>query len=87
MNKVIACEHVCSGDCRREGCNCQCGEFHQEAVTLTVQHLSSDYNDAPTVDELLAHIGGELDFRQLPDHDEGDRTAADYADDEPFVTE
>jgi len=22
------CEHVCSGNCRREGCNCECGEFH-----------------------------------------------------------
>lgn len=22
------CEHQCSGRCRREGCNCLCGEFH-----------------------------------------------------------
>jgi hypothetical protein len=43
MNKVIACEHVCSSDCRREGCNCACGEFHQVASALKVQHLPSDY--------------------------------------------
>ena len=23
------CEHICSSDCRREGCNCSCGEFHK----------------------------------------------------------
>lgn len=22
------CEHICSGNCRKEGCNCACGEFH-----------------------------------------------------------
>lgn len=22
------CDHMCSGNCRREGCNCECGEFH-----------------------------------------------------------
>lgn len=22
------CEHQCSGRCRREGCNCACGEWH-----------------------------------------------------------
>jgi hypothetical protein len=54
---------------------------------LKVQHLASDYNDAPTVDELLAHIGNQLDYKPLPDHneDEGDRTAADYADAEPLA--
>jgi len=24
------CEHVCSGNCRREGCNCLCGEWHDK---------------------------------------------------------
>lgn len=23
------CDHVCSGNCRREGCNCLCGEWHE----------------------------------------------------------
>jgi hypothetical protein len=22
------CEHQCTSNCRREGCNCECGEFH-----------------------------------------------------------
>ena len=22
------CAHQCSGNCRRSGCNCECGEFH-----------------------------------------------------------
>lgn len=24
----IECDHQCSGNCRRVGCNCACGEFH-----------------------------------------------------------
>ncbi len=24
----MECNHVCTSDCRREGCNCNCGEFH-----------------------------------------------------------
>lgn len=23
------CDHRCSGNCRRVGCNCECGEFHR----------------------------------------------------------
>ena len=22
------CEHDCTSNCRREGCNCECGEYH-----------------------------------------------------------
>jgi hypothetical protein len=66
MNKVIACEHVCSGDCRRVGCDCGCGEFHQEATALKVQHLPSDYpTDAPSVDELLNHLGKQSDITSM----------------------
>lgn len=25
----VECGHICSGDCRREGCNCECGEWHE----------------------------------------------------------
>ncbi len=31
LNSVIECvqcEHQCTSNCRREGCNCACGEFH-----------------------------------------------------------
>jgi hypothetical protein len=27
--KTSACDHQCSGECRRSGCNCKCGEFHE----------------------------------------------------------
>ncbi len=23
------CDHQCTSSCRREGCNCECGEFHE----------------------------------------------------------
>ena len=24
----LECEHQCISNCRREGCNCDCGEYH-----------------------------------------------------------
>ena len=24
----LNCDHQCSSNCRREGCNCDCGEYH-----------------------------------------------------------
>lgn len=27
-NDYSKCDHICSGNCRRVGCNCKCGEFH-----------------------------------------------------------
>lgn len=24
----MTCEHMCSSNCRRDGCNCECGECH-----------------------------------------------------------
>ena len=24
----LVCDHMCSSDCSREGCNCECGEDH-----------------------------------------------------------
>jgi hypothetical protein len=87
MNKVIACKHVCSGNCRRVGCNCGCGEFHQEATTINVQHLPSDYpNDTPSVDDLLAHLGKQTGF-SLEGEEEGDRNSQDYADADSVITE
>ena len=26
--ETMECEHNCRSDCRREGCNCVCGEYH-----------------------------------------------------------
>ena len=28
--EIEDCDHQCSGNCRRVGCNCKCGEFHKE---------------------------------------------------------
>lgn len=28
MEAVRSCDHMCSGNCRRDGCNCACGEWH-----------------------------------------------------------
>ena len=25
---IMNCDHICTSDCRREGCNCDCGEWH-----------------------------------------------------------
>ena len=24
----LDCDHVCTSNCRKSGCNCNCGEFH-----------------------------------------------------------
>lgn len=33
------CNHICSGNCRRVGCNCECGEFHlNEEVIAELTH-------------------------------------------------
>lgn len=26
--EITECFHVCTSNCRREGCNCECGEYH-----------------------------------------------------------
>ena len=28
------CDHICTSDCRRKGCNCSCGEFHDDGEDL-----------------------------------------------------
>jgi hypothetical protein len=28
FTEALLCEHQCSSNCRREGCNCKCGEYH-----------------------------------------------------------
>ena len=28
MKDIKTCDHICSGNCRRVGCNCECGEWH-----------------------------------------------------------
>lgn len=38
------CDHSCTSECRRSGCNCLCGEFH----------------DSMTQDELIEVLADEL---------------------------
>lgn len=26
--EALECKHECSSNCRKEGCNCSCGEYH-----------------------------------------------------------
>lgn len=26
--EALNCKHICSSNCRKNGCNCSCGEFH-----------------------------------------------------------
>jgi len=26
--EALTCDHTCTSDCRKEGCNCACGEYH-----------------------------------------------------------
>lgn len=28
VRAIQNCQHMCSSNCRREGCNCGCGEWH-----------------------------------------------------------
>ena len=26
----VECDHICTSNCRRVGCNCECGEWHED---------------------------------------------------------
>jgi hypothetical protein len=72
-----------------------CEHYDHPVRKLQVQHQPSDFpSDAPSIDEMLAYIGRKTGFNPATmfsqvteDENEGDRTAADYADAEPEVTE
>jgi hypothetical protein len=34
MNQLQDCDHQCSSNCRRNGCNCDCGEWHKAYPSL-----------------------------------------------------
>jgi len=29
IEEIRSCDHMCTSNCRHEGCNCSCGEFHE----------------------------------------------------------
>lgn len=38
------CFHKCTSNCRREGCNCECGEYHGKLTLEEYQEAVSDLN-------------------------------------------
>jgi hypothetical protein len=72
-----------------------CEHYDHPTRKLHVQHQSSDFpSDVSSIDEMLAYIGKKTGFNPATlfsqiteDEDKGDRTAADYADAEPEITE
>ena len=32
IQDIKDCDHMCTSDCRRDGCNCACGEWHNEEL-------------------------------------------------------
>jgi hypothetical protein len=52
------CDHVCTSECRRSGCNCTCGEFHNGSVFEAVDRIEA---------HLASHQPNHLDDKSL-DH-------------------
>ena len=38
------CDHQCTSNCRREGCNCLCGEYHGQLDLEEYKEIISDLN-------------------------------------------
>ena len=47
------CFHLCSGNCRRVGCNCLCGEFHD---IMNQSELDEILEDTTSMEEKLIKI-------------------------------
>ena len=45
LETIRNCEHICSGNCRRVGCNCDCGEWHVDIEELEAKALAQEPND------------------------------------------
>jgi hypothetical protein len=52
----MSCDHECTSNCRRNGCNCECGEFH---VSGTIDDLTEreveEYNQRVYGGAMPAH--------------------------------
>ena len=51
------CLHVCSGYCRREGCNCDCGEFCGTFDDGSCEHETAEWNEKEVINEALRLVG------------------------------
>ncbi len=59
---MINCTHQCTSNCRREGCNCECGEFHEDVGAYVVEEvlkaqkeLTTEKSQA-TLDEVISYL-------------------------------
>ena len=55
----IECHHVCTSNCRRVGCNCECGEWHEAPESYDKEEyrmLVQDHDDA-----MLAIVDAQKD--------------------------
>ena len=59
---MINCTHQCTSDCRRVGCNCDCGEFHEDIRQHVVNEvikaqleLTTEKSQA-TLDEVISYL-------------------------------
>ena len=42
LKDFVECDHQCSGDCRKKGCNCDCGEWHIDNVNEQKRQFIQD---------------------------------------------
>jgi hypothetical protein len=51
LEKQPYCDHACTSNCRREGCNCLCGEWHCDLCNGTgiVEIMGGSSTDEWTV--------------------------------------
>lgn len=51
------CDHVCSGECRRSGCNCACGEFHGDKDAPDAMDLPDEHSGQEELGRTDARLG------------------------------
>ena len=53
------CFHDCTSDCRKDGCNCLCGEWHDkwEGEESLKQKIHRNLNDELEVNKILLDFG------------------------------
>lgn len=44
------CNHICTSECRRSGCNCACGEYHMTEEERKEQERDAEYEARAELD-------------------------------------
>ena len=47
------CDHKCTSDCRRESCNCLCGEWHDSATAEEILEALADELRSERIDTVI----------------------------------